>query len=268
MSQLGQPDSHLPAWHPTLLVPSETMPASPPDTEGIQRVLIVVAHPDDCDFGCAATTARWTEAGLEVSYCLITDGQAGGWDRSVPRDRMAGIRRAEQTAAGAAVGVTDITFLGYPDGELTVTHGLRRDITRLIRQKRPDRVVSQSPERSWGRIFASHPDHLAAGEATVCAVYPDSRNPFAHPDLLEDEGLEPHTVRELWLMGNAERVNVWSDVTATADRKLEALRCHRSQYREWEPLEERVRGWLRSSAEAAGLGAGAAAEGFYRIGTD
>ena len=243
------------------------MPESPTDTDGIQRVLIVVAHPDDCDFGCAATTARWTDAGIDVSYCIVTDGQAGGWDRSVPRDRMGPTRRAEQTAAAAAVGVREIAFLGYPDGELTVTHELRRDITRVIRQKRPDRVVTQSPERSWTRLFASHPDHLAAAEAAICAVYPDSRNPFAHRELLEREGLEPHTVRELWMMGNAERVNVWSDVTATADRKLEALRCHRSQYPEWEPLEERVRAWLRTAAENAGLGAGASAEGFYRVAT-
>lgn len=237
------------------------------DIQGIERVLIVVAHPDDCDFGCAGTTARWTDAGLKVSYCIVTDGQAGGFDRTTPREKMAEIRRAEQTAAARVVGVTDITFLGYPDGELTVTLELRRDLSRVIRLKRPERVVTQSPERSWNRLFASHPDHLAAAEATVCAVYPDSRNPFAHPELLEREGLEPHSVSELWVMGMPERVNQWSDVTATADRKLEALRCHRSQYREWEPLEERVRSWLRASAELAGLGFGASAEGFHRVTT-
>ncbi|MGO8686291.1 MAG: PIG-L deacetylase family protein [Candidatus Dormibacteria bacterium] len=243
------------------------MPESVPDTDGIQRVLVVVAHPDDCDFGCAGTTARWSDAGIEVSYCIVTDGQAGGWDRSVPRDRMAGIRRGEQTAAARVVGVTDLTFLGYSDGELTASHELRRDISRVIRQKRPERVVTQSPERSWSRIFASHPDHLAAAEAAICAVYPDARNPFAHLELLESEGLEPHTVSELWLMGSPERVNVWSDVTATADRKLEALRCHRSQYEEWEPLEQRVRAWLHTAAESAGLSEGSSAEGFYRVGT-
>jgi LmbE family N-acetylglucosaminyl deacetylase len=241
--------------------------ASASDIEGIERVLIVVAHPDDCDFGCAATTARWTAAGIQVSYCIVTDGQAGGYDRSVPRDSVAGIRRAEQTAAAQVVGVSDLSFLGYPDGELSVTLALRRDITRVIRRIRPDRVVAQSPERSWGRIFASHPDHLACAEAAVCAVYPDSRNPFAHVQLLNDEGLEPHTVSELWIMGIPERVNTWIDVTATADRKLEALRCHRSQYERWEPLEERVRGWLRASAETAGLPEGSAAEGFHRVST-
>ena len=237
------------------------------DIDGAQRILVVVAHPDDCDFGCAATTARWTDAGLEVSYCIVTDGQAGGSDRSIPRDRVAALRRAEQTEAARVVGVSDITFLGYPDGELSVTHELRRDITRVIRLKRPDRVVTQSPERSWSRIFASHPDHLSAAEAAICAVYPDSRNPFAHPDLLAVEGLEPHSVRELWVMGIPERVNQWVDVTATADRKLEALRCHRSQYEDWDALEARVRGWLRTGAASAGLGEGASAEGFHRVGT-
>lgn len=243
------------------------MAESADDLEGISRILLVAAHPDDVDFGCAGTTARWTDAGVEVSYCIVTDGQAGGYDRSLPREEMAAIRRAEQTAAGAVVGVTDITFLGYPDGELTVTHALRRDITRVIRIKRPDRVVAQSPERSWSRIFASHPDHLAAAEAAMCAVYPDSRNPFAHPELLEVEGLEPHTVRELWVTGIPERINHWSDVTATADRKLEALRCHRSQIVDWGPLEARVRGFLRSGAATAGLPEGSAAEGFHRVTT-
>ena len=185
---------------------------------------------------------------------------------------MGQIRRVEQTAAAKVVGVTDLTFLGYPDGELSVTHELRRDISRVIRQKRPDRVVSQSPERSWSRLFASHPDHLAARRERRVGdgphePHPDSRNPFAHLELLEHEGLEPHTVRELWMMGSPERVNVWTDVTATADRKLEALRCHRSQYQEWEPLEQRVRAWLRSAAEGAGLGEGASAEAFYRVST-
>lgn len=253
-------------WRRANRIPSREMAESTVDTDGIERVLVVVAHPDDCDFGCAATTARWTDAGISVSYCIVTDGQAGGFDRSLPRERVAAMRRAEQTAAARVVGVTDIAFLGYPDGELTVTHALRRDITRVIRQRRPDRVVTQSPERNWNRIFASHPDHLAAAEAALDAVYPDSRNPFAHAGLLDHEGLEPHTVRELWVMGVApERVNQWSDVTATRERKLEALRCHRSQYQDWNALEERVRSWLRAGGEAAGLGANAAAEGFHRV---
>lgn len=224
------------------------------EIDGVERVLVVVAHPDDCDFGCAATTARWTDAGVSVSYCIITDGAAGGSDLSVSRADMAAIRRREQTAAAAAVGVTEIRFLDYPDGRLAATIELRRDLSRVIRQLRPDRVLSQSPTRNFQRIFASHPDHLAAGEATLDAVYPDARNPFAHMELLEREGLEPHTVKEVWLMGGGGITpDQVVDVTDTADRKLAALKCHESQYDDWDALEERVRGWLSATAEANGL---------------
>ena len=134
--------------------------------------------------------------GSRSRYCIVTDGDAGGSDRSIA-SALAGIRRDEQRAAAAVVGVQDVCFLGYPDGALVASNELRRDICRVVRTLRPDRVVCQSPERYWDAIGASHPDHLAAGEATVCAFYPDVRNPFAHPELL-GEGLEPHTVRELW----------------------------------------------------------------------
>jgi len=239
------------------------------EIDGIERVLVVVAHPDDCDFGNGATTAKWTGAGVTVSYCIITDGQAGGSDRSISRDEMARIRRIEQTAAAAEVGVTDLTFLGYQDGQLTSSIELRRDISRVIRQKRPQRVITQSPNRNFTRIFASHPDHLAAGEATLCAVYPDARNPFAHIELLEEEGLEPHTVAEVWMsaaMGVGQETQV-IDVTDTADRKLAALRCHRSQYTDWDALEERVRGWLAATAKANGLDEGRLAEQFVVVPT-
>jgi LmbE family N-acetylglucosaminyl deacetylase len=234
----------------------------------VERVLVVVAHPDDCDFGCAGTTAVWTDEGIDVSYCLVTDGDAGGSDRSISRQEMAHIRREEQTAAAAEVGVTDLTWLGYPDGRVTASFDLRRDISRVIRQKRPQRVVTQSPVRNFTRIFASHPDHLAVGEAALGAVYPDARNPFAHPELLEKEGLEPYTVDEVWMAGGGgsqpDRV---IDVTATADRKLAALRCHRSQYDDWEQLEQRVRSWLVATAAAGGLGDDRLAEMFQVIHT-
>ncbi len=141
----------------------------------VERVLVVTAHPDDVDFGAAGTVATWTDAGYEVTYCIVTDGDAGGFDPDVPRSEIAGIRQAEQRAAAAEVGVTDVRFLGYPDGRLYVTHELRRDISRVIREVRPQRVVTQSPDRNYARIYASHPDHLATGEAVLCAVYPDAR---------------------------------------------------------------------------------------------
>jgi len=245
-----------------------TLPsAAMSDIDGIERALVVVAHPDDCDFGCAGSTARWTDAGVTVSYCLVTDGDAGGSDPTISRAEMARIRRREQTEAAAEVGVTDLTFLGYPDGRLLPSIELRRDITRVIRQRRPQRVVTQSPERNYERIFASHPDHLVAGESSLCAVYPDARNPFAHPSLLEDEGLEPHVVDEVWLMAAPVRGGTLVDVTATIDRKLAALQHHRSQYSDWAPLEERVRGWLKANAEAGGLPEGHFAEAYQIVPT-
>lgn len=231
-----------------------------PDDQ-VQRALVVTAHPDDVDFAAAGTVAGWTEAGIGVSYCVITDGDAGGFDPAVPRDQIGGIRRAEQRAAAAVLGVSDVTFLGYPDGRLTVTLELRRDISRVIRQVRPQRVLLQSPERNWLRIAASHPDHLAAGEAALCAVYPDARNPFAHPELLAEQGLEAHAVPEVWVMAVTDPTH-HVDVTDAYDRKVAALREHASQMEGVADLDGLLRTWLARNARAAGLPAGRLAESF------
>lgn len=237
----------------------------PLDDSEVERALCVMAHPDDVDFGSAGTVALWVKQGIEVSYCLVTDGDAGGFDETVPRAEIAGIRRAEQTAAANEIGVTDLTFLGYPDGRLEPTLDLRRDISRVIRQKRPDRVLCQSPERNYQRIFASHPDHLAAGEATLCAVYPDSRNPFTFTELM-DEGHEPWTVREVW-MGSFSAPTRYVDITDTIDRKLAALRCHVSQLPDADATMERVRQWTAATAKAADLPDGSFAEAYLVIDT-
>jgi LmbE family N-acetylglucosaminyl deacetylase len=231
----------------------------------LERILVVTAHPDDVDFGAAASIAAWTDAGVQVSYCILTDGDAGGFDEGITRAEMARIRREEQTSAAARVGVSDIHFLGHPDGRLQPTIELRRDISRVIRQVRPQRVVTQSPVRNFQRIFASHPDHLACGEATLCAVYPDSRNPFAHPELLE-EGWKEHTVAEVWLMGGPDP-DTAVDCTATFDRKVAALRSHVSQVGHREDLEEMLRGWMTATAQAHGLPEGHLAEGFRIVPT-
>ncbi len=207
--------------------------------------------------------ATWVKAGIDVAYCVVTDGDAGGSDRSVPRPDMARLRRQEQRAAGAELGVADITFLGYPDGRLAPTLDLRRDVSRAVRQFRPDRLVCQSPERNWERIGASHPDHLAAGEAAACVAYPDARNPFAHPELLE-EGLEPYAVKEMWLMASP-RANRAVDITDVFDRKVTALRRHESQVAHEPDLDGRLRGWASASAGAAGLPEGRLAELFQVV---
>ena len=233
----------------------------------VERALVVVAHPDDLDFGAAGTIASWTDAGIEVSYCICTDGDAGGFDPDVPRSEIAGIRQAEQRAAAKEVGVEDVVFLGYPDGRLMVSVELRRDISRVIRQRRPQRLMMQSPERNWDRIYSSHPDHLAAGEAAIAAVYPDARNPFAHLDLAA-EGHEAWTVGEVWVMAGGSGIATrYVDVTDTFERKLSALRAHVSQTAHMDDLEGMLRGWLGANAVAAGLPDGRLAEGFRVVDT-
>jgi LmbE family N-acetylglucosaminyl deacetylase len=232
----------------------------------VERILTVTAHPDDIDFGAAGSVAAWTAAGASVTYCVVTDGDAGGFDPSVPRRAIPAIRRAEQTAAAAKVGVKDLVWLGYPDGRVEASLSLRRDLARVIRQVRPQRVLCPSPDRVWDRLFASHPDHLATGEATICAVYPDARNPFAFPELAA-EGLEPHSVEEVWVMAGPD-ANAYVDVTDTFAAKLAALRAHVSQEIDREgQLEGRIRGWLTSNAREAGWEAGRLAEAFRRIAT-
>ena len=230
----------------------------------MHRVLVITAHPDDVDFGAAGTIATWTNAGLEVAYCIVTDGDAGGSDASVSRADMARIRQAEQIAAAKCVGVEDVRFLGYPDGRVEATLDLRRDLARVIRQVRPDRVLCPSPERSYARIGFSHPDHRAVGSAALDAVYPDARNPFAFPELLGEEGLEPWIVRELWISGTSAATH-YVDITETFPRKMAALRAHVSQTGGRDELEDMLRQRLASAAAQGGLPEGHLAESFRVI---
>ncbi len=232
----------------------------------IERVLVVTAHPDDVDFGAAGTVALWSDQGIHVTYCILTDGDAGGHDESVGRDAMGSIRRAEQEAAAKEVGVDELIWLGYPDGQLAVSMDLRWDITRVIRQVRPQRVLCHWPQRNWKSIFASHPDHIAAGEATMCAVYPDARNPFAFLNRL-GERLPPHVVDEVWLM-SAPDSDTFIDVTETFDRKVAALRRHASQMAAGsDEIGGFIRGFLTANAAAGGLPEGRLAESFLRVWT-
>jgi LmbE family N-acetylglucosaminyl deacetylase len=234
--------------------------------EDIERALVVTAHPDDVDFGAAGTVAMLTDAGVDVTYCLVTDGEAGGSDRSVSRADMAALRRQEQTAAAKHVGVTELRFLGRPDGRVEADLGLRLAISRVIRQVRPQLVIGQSPQRVLERIVGSHPDHLATGEATLCAIYPDARNPFAFPELLADEALEPWSVGEVWVMAFAGAPGADSiEITAQLERKIAALLSHESQHANPAAMAEMVRSWATANARAAGLPEGAAAEVFRVI---
>lgn len=227
-----------------------------PDAE-VERILVVTAHPDDADFGAAGTIASWVDAGIAVTLLCCTHGEQG----AQPGSDIAAIpalREREQRAASAELGVDDVRFLtDYRDGWLTPSFELQRDIVRVIRQVRPQRVLTQSPERWYERIMASHPDHLAAGEATICACYPAAENPFAWPEL----ELDFWKVGEIWLMahpGGAHTV----DTTRSFDRKVAALRQHASQTGHRRDLETQLRSFGEAIAREAGLPAGHTAEKF------
>jgi LmbE family N-acetylglucosaminyl deacetylase len=236
------------------------------DDAEVQKVLVFAAHPDDVDFGSAGTIARWTDAGIEVVYCVVTDGDAGGSDPSVTRGDMATMRRYEQTEAADRVGVHDLRFLGYPDGRVEATLDLRRDLARIIRQVRPQRVVCPSPERNYTRLGIGHPDHRAVGSAALDAVYPDARNPFAFPELLAEEGLEAWIVSEVWIAGTNAPTH-YVDITQTFPRKVAALRAHVSQTGDRDGLEDFLRERLARAGEQAGFPEGRLAESFLVIDT-
>jgi LmbE family N-acetylglucosaminyl deacetylase len=236
-----------------------------PDSE-IKRILVVMAHPEDCDFGAGGSIALWTSLGIHVSYCIITNGDQGGEESGIPLEEMAKVRQKEQRDAGKALGVQDITYLNYRDGWLAPSMELRKDIVKAIRIAKPDRLICQSPERNYERVFASHPDHLAAGETSVQAVYPDARNPFAFTDLKE-AGFEPWRVREVWMTGSPNP-NHFVDITQTFDKKIAALHAHVSQTAHNKELEKMVREWGERNALANGLKVGRVAEIFQVMNTD
>ena len=227
---------------------------------------MVVAHPDDVDFGSGGTVATWIAEGHEVVYCLVTDGQAGGSDNTVTREQVAQTRRLEQTAAAKILGVTELHWLEFQDGAVVADLNLRREISAIIRIVKPDRVLTQSAERNYSRIYASHPDHLATGEATLCAIYPDARNEFAFPELLSERGLAPHAVPETWIMAGPNPKH-FVDTTDVMDKKITALLCHESQHPDPAGLPARMRSWGEMIATAGGLPAGRTAEAFLVVDT-
>ncbi len=236
-----------------------------PESE-INRVLVVSAHPDDADFGAAGSVALLSDRGVEVTYLMVTDGDAGGNERTLDNSGMAELRRAEQTAAAKCVGVTDLRFLGYPDGAVVPSLELRKAIARVIRQVRPDLVITHHPDRNYQFIAPSHPDHRAVGGCTLDAVYPDARNPYAFPELLLEEGLEAWTAREVWLIGGSTP-NHYVDITDVIDRRLAALRSHVSQVAHVAGFDAFIKERSAAWAERAGFAEGRYAEGFQVVAT-
>jgi LmbE family N-acetylglucosaminyl deacetylase len=208
--------------------------------------LVVMAHPDDIEFGCAGTVARWVAAGARVSYALLTNGAAGSSDPRMTRQRLAELREAEQRAAAKVLGVEEVDFLGYEDGLLEPTLEVRKEVVRLIRRRRPEVVVTTDPTtRYFADRYINHPDHRAAGEVTLAAVIPGADTRLAYPELL-DEGLEPVRLTGVWLSMGLDP-NLVVDVGDFVDKKLESLRCHVSQIGD-DPPEE-LSGWVTGMAE-------------------
>jgi LmbE family N-acetylglucosaminyl deacetylase len=213
-----------------------------PDDMTCNRVMGIFAHPDDPEFFCGGTFAKWAADGREITFVLATSGDKGSPDRTMTSERLVEIREAEERAAAAQLGVKDVVFLRYLDGELQPTLELRRQLTRLIRLKRPDIVVTNDPTARWyGTEYINHPDHRAIGDATLDAVFPAARDHLNFADLYREEGLEPHKVEWVYLTG-AKDPNAKMDVTDFLATKIGALHEHKSQIADMDAMEKRQRG--------------------------
>jgi LmbE family N-acetylglucosaminyl deacetylase len=226
----------------------------------IKRVLVIVAHPDDPDFGSAGTSAKLARDGKEVAYVIVTDGSKGSSDETMTPQKLIALRQEEQREAARIAGVRGVSFLNFPDGMLLPTLELRRAITAEIRRHKPDVIITSSPVRDLTmHVGAQHPDHLAVGEATLAAAYPCARDRLTFPELL-DEGLEPHVVREVWV-GGTSSADHFVDISATLQTKIAALLAHASQV---DP--ERIKEFIPERARRTGADQGIEyAEAFRRL---
>jgi LmbE family N-acetylglucosaminyl deacetylase len=227
---------------------------------GFASALVLFAHPDDAEFTCGGTVARWAREGCQVHYVCITDGSAGSNEPGVTREGLRPIREREQRAAAEVLGVSSVTFLGEVDGMLEVTLDTRRKVCREVRRLRPEVIMAQDPSRLWfGSGYINHIDHKRAGELAFTAIMPDAPTRPMFPELL-DEGLEPFEVPNLYLAVNDP--DVYVDITDTIDLKLKALEQHASQLK-----VEDVEKWVRERAATWGEKAGCEyAEGFKAFG--
>lgn len=206
----------------------------------LDKVMVILAHPDDPEFFCGATIAKWTKAGRHVRYCMLTCGDKGSDDPNMTHDQLCALRHTEQANAAAVLGVTDLVWLNYLDGELVPTLETRARVAREIRKFKPDIVVTCDPTRvitAFGTI--NHPDHRAAGQIALDAIMPGAGNRMYFTHLLA-EGLEPHQVKEVYIAG-AEHPDAVIDVTDTFNTKLKSLREHKSQIKDPDALEQRMR---------------------------
>ena len=198
-----------------------------------KTAMVVTAHPDDAEWGCSGSVAKWTRQGWDVIYVLCTDGSKGSEDRKISGKKLATIREEEQRKAGEILGLKAVEFLGYPDGYLEPTLDLRKDISREIRKYKPSILITTNPTRDLlGRGYIGHPDHFAAGEAALSAVFPSARDHLTFPELIK-EGYEPHKVKEVWInmfnAGNNEHLFFNPIEKEDLEKATRALLAHKSQ---------------------------------------
>jgi LmbE family N-acetylglucosaminyl deacetylase len=216
-------------------------PTAPDEWERPQKVLVILAHPDDPEFFCGASLARWARAGHEIHYFLLTGGDKGFNDIHASADQIRRSRHAEQNAAAAIIGVKSVQFLDREDGFLVPSIDLRREVVRVIRQIKPDILVTCDPTHLLaGDYYINHPDHRCAGQVVLDAVFPAASNPFFFPELIQDEGLQPHKPREVWISLTGDP-SVILDVTETWEIKIRALKEHKSQIGDPTEFEQRMR---------------------------
>lgn len=221
-------------------------------------IMVIVAHPDDAEFGIAGTVAGWVGEGKSVIFVVCTNGEKGTTDRALVPDKLAEIRQQEQREAAVVLGVEEVVFLNMPDQRLEDTPEFREQIVRLIRMYRPDIVASSDPYRR----YVWHRDHRIIGQVVLDAVFPYARDHLAYPAMLA-EGFEPHKVKELLFFG-AEEVNYHVDVTATFPQKLAALQCHKSQVREFQ-IDD-LESWLKNRCRKMAVNSDfELAEAFHRV---
>ncbi|WP_420631017.1 PIG-L deacetylase family protein [Candidatus Leptofilum sp.] len=225
-----------------------------------ERAMFIFAHPDDIEFGSAGTAAKWAKHGCEISYIVLTDGNIGSREAGMTAEKLAKIRRREQSEAAEVAGVARCLFMGEPDGRLQPTLELRKKLVRLIRQHKPNVVVCGDPQFFYSDGYINHPDHRSAGQVALEAVFPSGDSPLLFPELVE-EGYEPHKVNYVYISFGRREANMYVDITESIDTKIAALRKHASQLGDWDP-EERMREWAADTGKRVGY---KYAEGYFRI---
>lgn len=214
-----------------------------------RRVMAIMAHPDDIEFGCGGTIAKWASEGQEITFVLGTSGDKGSDDPAYSSESLMETREREQRAAADILGVKNVEFLRMRDAELVPDLEMRKTITRVIRKYKPDAVICQDPTARFDVGYIQHPDHLAMGEAVLAAVYPSARDRLTFPELLQ-EGYEPHKVEEIYITSGSDKVDYFVDIGDFIEKKFEALKAHDSQLGDWDFRDLFIR-WSRDSAALA-----------------